>query len=270
MAAVQTEDVMSSESAATAADGSRRSKFERLAEHVTEHPRHQTPPRLASVQSKSPRRFRKLTRCEHREPRRRAAAALRTERFSQQHVRCFTMVYWTAKKDKASLLANNNQTAALASFVGGFASYGLAGARPYCDETICLVMYVLCLFAVHASFCSALTSALLHRVISNMDEEDVLKWAERAPIKLILKLPLYKFFLGCVAFLANVLVEGWYKLQDKEGPWRFIGLGVGAASLSTVILTVLFVMCDSICCSSGSKKSARSTNIDTARVTAWG
>ena len=154
--------------------------------------------------------------------------------------------------------------------VGGFASYGLAGARPYCDETICLVMYVLCLFAVHASFCSALTSALLHRVISNMDEEDVLKWAERAPIKLILKLPLYKFFLGCVAFLANVLVEGWYKLQDKEGPWRFIGLGVGAASLSTVILTVLFVMCDSICCSSGSKKSARSTNIDTARVTAWG
>ena len=180
------------------------------------------------------------------------------------------MVYWTAKKDKASLLANNNQTAALASFVGGFASYGLAGARPYCDETICLVMYVLCLFAVHASFCSALTSALLHRVISNMDEEDVLKWAERAPIKLILKLPLYKFFLGCFAFLANVLVEGWYKLQDKEGPWRFIGLGVGAASLSTVILTVLFVMCDSICCSSGSKKSARSTNIDTARVTAWG
>ena len=117
----------------------------------------------------------KLTRCEHREPRRRAAAALWTERFSQQHVRCFTMVYWTAKKDKASLLANNNQTAALASFVGGFASYGLAGARPYCDETICLVMYVLCLFAVHASFCSALTSALLHRVISNMDEEDVLK-----------------------------------------------------------------------------------------------
>ena len=58
-------------------------------------------------------------------------------------------------------------------------------------STLELLKYVTSCFAVHACTCSALTSAILYRVLHSLAEDDVERWARSN--KLLLKMPMLKF-----------------------------------------------------------------------------
>jgi len=99
-----------------------------------------------------------------------------------QPIRCRPLhpaaAYFTAKLDKAALIANNGQTAGLAAFVGGFASYQMS--IPADPSNLERAMFLLIVFSVHACLCSALTSAMLHRCLANMGDDEAIKCVRAA------------------------------------------------------------------------------------------
>jgi hypothetical protein len=73
---------------------------------------------------------------------------------------------------------------------GGFAFGGLVEPGPDAS-TLDLVLYVVSCFAVHACTCSALTSAILFRVLHSLHDDEVDRWASAN--KWLLRMPMLKF-----------------------------------------------------------------------------
>ena len=139
-----------------------------------------------------------------------------------------------AEIDRERLCCDVLNTAVMAALVGGFA---LGNMTISGDTTMEMIVYTLSCFAVHACTCSALTSALLYRVAVRMKDEAVAKWAAEPKHKFLLSLPLMKFGMGCVSYLASVIVLS-YKDLSSSTIFRLICLVIGVMSMSTVFITV--------------------------------
>ena len=106
------------------------------------------------------------------------------------------------------------------------------------ETTLENLIYLASCFAVHACTCSALTSALLYRVAVRMDDEAVPAWAKAHP--LLLMLPLGKFGMGCVSYLASVILLSFRDL-DHSAWTQYACLAIGLMSMSTVFMTVAII-----------------------------
>jgi len=153
-----------------------------------------------------------------------------------------------APPDRERLSNDQLNTGVTAALIGGFALSNLnGGGLVDADDTsglgtLGIVIYVLSCLSVHACTCSALTSALLYRVINQLEDEGVGLWANRHPI--LLKLPLMKFGMGCLSYLSSVLCLSFRDLEGLPLP-RVIAFVIGGGSMTTVFMTVLAIARDS-------------------------
>ena len=153
-----------------------------------------------------------------------------------------------APPDRERLSNDQLNTGVTAALIGGFAlsnlqSGGLADASDTSAlGTLGVVVYVLSCLSVHACTCSALTSALLYRVINQLEDDGVAIWAGRH--RILLTLPLMKFGMGCVSYLSSVLLLSFRDLDGLPVP-RIMALVIGTASMSTVMMTVVAIARDS-------------------------
>ena len=143
------------------------------------------------------------------------------------------------KVDREMLCNDVVKTQGMAMFVGGFALGGMVA--PPKEESgkshdMDVPIYCLAFMAVHASTCSALTSAFLYRVANHMEDGPAFQaWAKK--YALLLMLPLAKFVMGALAYLVSVIFISWRDLEGHS-PYREILLIVGVMSMSTVLGTV--------------------------------
>lgn len=146
--------------------------------------------------------------------------------------------YFKAQMDRERLLNDLLNTGVMAALVGGFALSNLESgvSRPGWEG---YAIYVASYTAVHASTCSALTSALLYREANLVNEDNVEAWS-RDNRKLML-MPGMKFFMGVVCYLVSVIMLAWVDLA-AEPVAQIITLVVGLGSMSTVIATCAVVV----------------------------
>lgn len=79
--------------------------------------------------------------------------------------------------------------------------------------------------------CSALTSALLYRHLSNMPDEHVDPWVNKW--KLLLLVPLMKFGMGTLSYMISVIFTAWRDLETVE-LWKYFTLAIGTMSMASV------------------------------------
>ena len=120
---------------------------------------------------------------------------------------------------------------------GGFAFGGLVQPAPDAP-TLDLALYVVSCFAVHACTCSALTSAILFRVLHSLHDDEVDRWASSN--KWLLRMPMIKFGMGCPAYLFSVILTSWSQLDDHQGA-QLMAFAIGASSVSMVLATAFLV-----------------------------
>ena len=148
-----------------------------------------------------------------------------------------------APPDRERLCNDMVNTGVTAALIGGFALSNLQLQAVESDSPwSTTIVYILSCLAVHASTCAALVSAILYRVINQMDDQSVRSWGERNA--LLLSLPLMKFVMGCVSYIASVLLISF---RDLEGITyaQIICLAIGIGSMSSVVLTGWIVARDS-------------------------
>ena len=140
-----------------------------------------------------------------------------------------------AEIDRDRLCCDILNTSVMAALVGGFA---LSNMVQRGDSFLEYMIYLMSCFAVHASTCSALTSALLYRVVVRMRDEAVPEWA--ANHKLLISMPLMKFGMGTVSYLASVILLSLHDLEPSF-PFAMTCLAIGLMSMSTVFATVAVI-----------------------------
>ena len=149
-----------------------------------------------------------------------------------------------APPDRERLCNDMVNTGVTAALIGGFALSNLQPVQAVESDSpwSTTIVYILSCLAVHASTCAALVSAILYRVINQMDDQSVRSWGERNA--LLLSLPLMKFVMGCVSYIASVLLISF---RDLEGITyaQIICLAIGIGSMSSVVLTGWIVARDS-------------------------
>jgi len=121
-------------------------------------------------------------------------------------------------------------TCVMAALIGGFALGNLTapGEDPEPIETY---IYLLSYITVHACTCSALTSAFIYEAVNQMEDEHVSKWAKSH--KTLLMLPMFKFVVGCMAYMVSVILGSWHDL-DGDDLAQGVALAIGVMSLGTV------------------------------------
>jgi len=146
-----------------------------------------------------------------------------------------------AGNERERVLNDVVNTGVMAALIGGFALGNLQDS--FVDgTTLGTLIYVCSVFSVHACTCSALTSALLYRKINGMSEEATSAWAAKRGFILIM--PIMKFGMGCVVYLVSVLLLS-YRALESNTVARYIALGIGIMSMSTVFMTVALLAMDS-------------------------
>jgi hypothetical protein len=139
-----------------------------------------------------------------------------------------------AQIDRDRLCCDLLNTSVAAALVGGFA---LSNMVLRSEETLDYIIYTLSCLAVHACTCSCLTTVLLYRVAVRMREEVVPIWGSKKINQWLIKLPLLKFGMGCVSYLASVVLRSFADLETTRA-FQIICLVIGIMSMSTVFLTV--------------------------------
>jgi hypothetical protein len=135
--------------------------------------------------------------------------------------------------DRERVCSDILNTSVMAALVGGFA---LSNMQSPLDPTpLEHTIYLASCLAVHACTCSALTSALLYRVAVRMHDDAIPAWAARN--RVLLTLPLAKFGMGCVSYLASVVLLSFRDLSESVA-FQYAGLAIGLMSMSTVFATV--------------------------------
>ena len=137
-----------------------------------------------------------------------------------------------AELDRDRVCSDVLNTSVMAALVGGFV---LGNMQPSGSNTLDHVIYLASCLSVHACTCSALTSALMYRVVVRMEDDSVPRWAASHP--LLLLLPLAKFGMGCVAYLLSVILISFRDLEESAA-FQYACLVIGVMSMSTVFATV--------------------------------
>ena len=156
-------------------------------------------------------------------------------------------------------------TSVMSALIGGFAleNMSIPDERTPFDVPI----YLLATIAVHACTCSALTSAFIYRIVNNMEDDAVqvsaaltqgsseaIPHAAHAAVHhftalcvhrlsipqgwcktywWVVKLPIIKFAMGCISYMASVIVLSYRDLSN-ETAYREIAMGIGLMSVSSV------------------------------------
>lgn len=138
--------------------------------------------------------------------------------------------------DRERLCCDILNTSVMGALVGGFA---LSNMQSDIGETLLEnVIYLCSCLAVHACTCSCLVSALLYRVAVLMNEDDVPTWVQEH--KILLKLPLIKFGMGCVSYLLSVILISWRDL-DHSARFQVACLIIGVGSMSSCLGTAFIL-----------------------------
>ena len=94
-----------------------------------------------------------------------------------------------------------------------------------------ITIYMLPFLAVHACTCSCLTSAMFYRAVNGLSDRKVLPWIKNK--ELLLKLPWFKFVLGCSSYIVGVIVLS-FRAPENPPFWRCAALAIGIMSMSTM------------------------------------
>ena len=137
--------------------------------------------------------------------------------------------------DRERICCDILNTSVMGALVGGFA---LNNMYTIGSEPLDYMIYLTSCLAVHACTCSCLTSALLYRVCVRMPDERAPAWARR--YRFLLSLPLAKFGMGCVSYLASVILISYRDLESSTAV-QSIALAIGLASMLTVFVTVFMI-----------------------------
>ena len=142
---------------------------------------------------------------------------------------------------KEVVLNDVTNTGVMSALIGGFA---LSNVQSYefnhKQNSIHSFTYVLLIFAVHACTCSALTSAILYRTINRKSESAVPAWCARGYNWMILLMPMAKFGMGTIAYIAAVLLMSFVDLIDVPF-YQSVALAIGLGSMSTVVVTTVML-----------------------------
>lgn len=142
-----------------------------------------------------------------------------------------------AELSKEIVLNDVTNTGVMSALVGGFAlSSLLSGGFDFENSMADTVSYLLFVLSVHACTCSALTSALVYRVVNKLTEDGAARWAQKFRNQMLLMMPMMKFGMGCAAYIVSVLVNSFMTLGDFYVA-RNIALAIGLGSMSTVVMT---------------------------------
>ena len=138
-----------------------------------------------------------------------------------------------ALPDRERLSNDLMNTGVTAALVGGFALSNLQMGFHDIDSAFSIVIYGLAYFAVHATTCAALSSALIYRVVNQMEDDSIETWAERNTT--LLRLPIMKFGMGCVSYIASVLCLAYFDLEGALAA-QILCLVIGGGSMTSVFL----------------------------------
>jgi len=152
---------------------------------------------------------------------------------------------YKAAPDRERLSNDMINTGVSAALIGGFALSNLQNLTIDKDDTNWLptVVYCLSCFAVHACTCSALTSAILYGRVNFLDDNSIEAWGARSLNKMVLSMPLWKFAMGCAAYIISVIILSFHDLDGIDGAQGFC-LTVGIMSMMSVVMTVGVLMLD--------------------------
>lgn len=118
-------------------------------------------------------------------------------------------------------------TCVMAALIGGFA---LESMEPLEESYLDLPIYLLAIISVHSSTCSALTSAFLYRKVNEMGDAECLDWGSKKMNQLLLKAPLMKFVVGCMAYMLKIILRTCRDLEEHKVAQVF-GVCVGVMSV---------------------------------------
>ena len=155
--------------------------------------------------------------------------------------------------DRERLLNDILNTGVMGALIGGFALSQIQmkfdNSQPF-DVPIYLCSFL----GVHACTCSCVTSAVLYRSANKLSDEETPLWAERN--KMLLMMPIVKFGMGCVSYLASVVLLSFRDLEDVPA-YRYLALAVGATSMSMTIIIATIMQLQDSKASSRSEKFSR-------------
>ena len=141
-----------------------------------------------------------------------------------------------AVTSKEIVLNDITNTGVMAALIGGFALGNVQNGDFNVNESVVdTIDYLLLIFAVHSCTCSALTSAILYRVVNAKGDDAVPPWAARNHILLLA--PMAKFGMGCSAYILSVLFSSFRTLHEVPIP-QAIALFIGISSFATVLATI--------------------------------
>ena len=141
-----------------------------------------------------------------------------------------------SERDK--LLNDVMNTGIAAALVGGFALGNIQESDRVSENWMDIALYMLSFVAVHACTCSCLTSAMFYRVANMLRSDEVLPWMKSKAI--LLKLPWYKFAMGCASYILAVIVLAFRALENLPF-WRYAALVIGIMSMSTVVASLILI-----------------------------
>eukprot|EP00218_Dolichomastix_sp_CCMP3274_P012253 CAMPEP_0170136812 /NCGR_PEP_ID=MMETSP0033_2-20121228/3633_1 /TAXON_ID=195969 /ORGANISM="Dolichomastix tenuilepis, Strain CCMP3274" /LENGTH=120 /DNA_ID=CAMNT_0010372599 /DNA_START=159 /DNA_END=521 /DNA_ORIENTATION=- len=97
--------------------------------------------------------------------------------------------------------------------------------------------------------------------MESIHDDDFDKWRNNSMNAMLLKLPMMKFGAGTFVYLSTVLLKSWEDMEQYTGVYHWITLVIGAGSMSTVVMTVLFVYFGPAAVSSPSSKETHDVEI---------
>jgi len=132
-------------------------------------------------------------------------------------------------------------TGVIAALLGGFALTNSWEMELSSGNTLDYVMYVLAILAVHMCTCSAITSAVLYRVLTYNDPEQGVMWMKKHSF--LASVPFKKFVIGTCSYIISVFLVAWKELSD-ETVARFVALSIGLISASFGASMIFFLCID--------------------------
>jgi len=125
----------------------------------------------------------------------------------------------------------------MAALIGGFA---LSSLQPPQMNPLDRYIYFLAYASVHVCTCSALTSAFIYQKINVMEDAEFEEWIQPKIVQALLKAPMLKFIMGCMAYMASVILTSWRDLNAFSA-LQSLAFTLGIMSVSSV-WAVYFVL----------------------------
>jgi hypothetical protein len=143
-----------------------------------------------------------------------------------------------APADRERVMSDVMNTGVTSALISGFALNSLSRDVDS-TKTVDILIYLTSCLAIHMCTCACLASAMLYRKVNMLKDDCVKQWA--ADHSFLLHMPMSKFLVGCVCYLASVVLQAWKDLAASP-IWQYVTLGIGVSSVMMVFMTTYFLV----------------------------